>query len=328
MASVYIINYSDPSKPVFPVLPGTTDNSTSLRLPGHGVTSYGETIDEDLLHLLENFASPTSPVNPIEGQLWFDAAEEILKVWDATLLAWKYTGGILVGIVAPPTPVTGQLWYDTDISDDSGQFTVSQLKIWNGSAWVSVALNYVLKTGDTMSGNLAMGTNKITGLGDATVATDAMNQQASDARYVNISGDTMTGVLVLDADPTLALHAATKQYVDLMRVYDITGGTIGKPKNSTLVMNFVAVRAFTLPIDFVGSLAQAGIVGTAPSTFDIIKNGGSIGSLFFNTGSGTGVFTVALTQNIVAGDYLTVVAPATVDTTLADIRFTLKGTLV
>jgi hypothetical protein len=35
-----------------------------------------------------------------------------------------------------------------------------------------------------------------------------------DATYVNISGDTMTNFLSLHADPTSAMHAATKQYVD------------------------------------------------------------------------------------------------------------------
>ena len=39
---------------------------------------------------------------------------------------------------------------------------------------------------------------------------------AFDDRFVNISGDTMTGLLTLSADPTAALHAATKQYVDLL----------------------------------------------------------------------------------------------------------------
>jgi len=35
-----------------------------------------------------------------------------------------------------------------------------------------------------------------------------------DSRYVNTSGDTMTGFLTLHADPSSSLHAATKQYVD------------------------------------------------------------------------------------------------------------------
>jgi hypothetical protein len=36
----------------------------------------------------------------------------------------------------------------------------------------------------------------------------------SDNRFANVAGDTMTGYLTLHADPSNALHAATKQYVD------------------------------------------------------------------------------------------------------------------
>jgi hypothetical protein len=35
---------------------------------------------------------------------------------------------------------------------------------------------------------------------------------------VNVAGDTLTGLLTLSADPTLALHAATKGYVDTLVV--------------------------------------------------------------------------------------------------------------
>ena len=35
----------------------------------------------------------------------------------------------------------------------------------------------------------------------------------TDTRYVNITGDTMTGFLTLNADPTDAMHAATRQFV-------------------------------------------------------------------------------------------------------------------
>ena len=41
-----------------------------------------------------------------------------------------------------------------------------------------------------------------------------LDEASNDARYVNTSGDTMTGALTLPSDPTVALHAATKQYVD------------------------------------------------------------------------------------------------------------------
>lgn len=52
---------------------------------------------------------------------------------------------------------------------------------------------------------------------DPTNALHAATKQyvdAQDGTKVSKSGDTMTGALVLPADPTLALQAATKQYVD------------------------------------------------------------------------------------------------------------------
>jgi hypothetical protein len=46
----------------------------------------------------------------------------------------------------------------------------------------------------------------------------------SGSAFVAKAGDTMTGPLVLPADPTVALQAATKQYVDGKRVrYDVAG---------------------------------------------------------------------------------------------------------
>jgi hypothetical protein len=46
----------------------------------------------------------------------------------------------------------------------------------------------------------------------------------ADARYINTAGDTLTGALVLAADPTAALEAATKQYVDALAAR-LDGGT-------------------------------------------------------------------------------------------------------
>ena len=43
-----------------------------------------------------------------------------------------------------------------------------------------------------------------------------LDQAENDARYVNKFGDTMTGQLILNADPTLPLGASTKQYVDAL----------------------------------------------------------------------------------------------------------------
>lgn len=46
------------------------------------------------------------------------------------------------------------------------------------------------------------------------LSTNYYSKSGTDARYVQLSGSTMTGYLTLHADPTNALHAATKSYVD------------------------------------------------------------------------------------------------------------------
>jgi hypothetical protein len=49
---------------------------------------------------------------------------------------------------------------------------------------------------------------------DITALTPYLTSATAAATYVPIAGGSMTGYLTLNADPTTALHAATKQYVD------------------------------------------------------------------------------------------------------------------
>ena len=54
---------------------------------------------------------------------------------------------------------------------------------------------------------------------DITALAPYLTSATAAATYVPIAGGSMTGYLTLNADPTTALHAATKQYVD-----NLTGG--------------------------------------------------------------------------------------------------------
>jgi Chaperone of endosialidase len=56
-----------------------------------------------------------------------------------------------------------------------------------------------------------------------TLVNGKINQSVADGLYVNITGDAMTGALTLVSDPTGALEAATKQYVD-SKVIEAGGG--------------------------------------------------------------------------------------------------------
>ena len=75
--------------------------------------------------------------------------------------------------------------------------------------------------GGTMTGAIAMGTNKITGLGDPTAAQDAATKNYADTKFLALTGGTMTGSINMGSSPITTTHTptnaadlTTKTYVD------------------------------------------------------------------------------------------------------------------
>ena len=126
----YTVNFTDSeNKTPITVFDNTSSTDTSLTFPGRNVTGYGQIIAENFLALLENFASANEPVNPIEGQLWYDSTNGVLMIWDNT--NWKAASGIQKGPTEPAIPESkvGELWVDT---------TNQQLRIFTGTRWILV----------------------------------------------------------------------------------------------------------------------------------------------------------------------------------------------
>jgi hypothetical protein len=79
---------------VLTTVPDGTINttSTSIGLPGRNYAGYGQTLDTNFVHQLENFADTTPPANPIRGQLWYNTNNSTLYVCptdgEANALAW------------------------------------------------------------------------------------------------------------------------------------------------------------------------------------------------------------------------------------------------
>ena len=110
-------------------------DDTSLQLPGQNLPNYGQIVNENFLHLLENFANNVAPSNPVEGQLWYDTTTGVdqLKVYDGT--NWIAAGGIKKAISEPEAAISiiGDLWVDT---------TNQQVYLYSGSGWVLVGPDY------------------------------------------------------------------------------------------------------------------------------------------------------------------------------------------
>lgn len=110
---------------------------------------------------------------------------------------------------------------------------------------------------------------------------------------------------------------------DLIRLAVFVGG---QPDAGELVMQYGVTDNISFPAGLAGSVAFPGTPAAATATFDIFKNGDSIGSITF---APSPLVSVAFpTQiNCVPGDIITLTAPASVDASLSDVSFSLVATL-
>ena len=109
------------------VADGHTDNSTNLTLPGPNYVGYGQTLNENLIYLLENFASGSTfaPNKPVIGQLWYDTTNQILNVFTVDQV-WSSVNGITTASSQPATARTGDIWFNQNTNQlflyDDGTF--------------------------------------------------------------------------------------------------------------------------------------------------------------------------------------------------------------
>jgi len=96
------------------VLDGTVDQlTTDLTLIGKNATAYGLSLNDNFVHLLENFANTTQPNNPLMGQLWFDTSTKKLKVYDSDSQSFNVAGGTTVSTTPPSSLSAGDFWVDS-----------------------------------------------------------------------------------------------------------------------------------------------------------------------------------------------------------------------
>jgi hypothetical protein len=128
----YTILYSDPSKFNSPIVvqDNTKYNSVGtggLTLVGRNYPGYGQAVAENFIHILENSSSPVPPINPIEGQLWFDTSDPTskkLRINDgaANTTNWRPINGLYQQATQPTQATVGDIWVD---------ITESRLYVYN-----------------------------------------------------------------------------------------------------------------------------------------------------------------------------------------------------
>ena len=132
----YSVEFTDLiNKGVITVEDNGTNEETSISLMGRNLQDFGEILNENLLHILENFANASSPGNPVEGQLWYDTTTGVdqLKLYDGA--QWVSAGGLKKASSEPEASAStvGDIWVDT---------ANSQVYVYTGSGYILVGPDY------------------------------------------------------------------------------------------------------------------------------------------------------------------------------------------
>jgi hypothetical protein len=182
--SNYTVKFSDQNKNPIEVVSQTKNDETSLSLIGRNYPGYGQSIAENFLHLLENFANTIQPHDPIEGQMWFDTSEYKLKVFDTG--TWRPTNGVFQDVKEPQNRKTGDIWVNTD---------AQILYIFNGVDWTQI--------GPSFSSSLRTGSYPEQLLGTDGATYDVILMYLNDYVLEIISKDTFRPVQLIEGFDTI-----------------------------------------------------------------------------------------------------------------------------
>jgi hypothetical protein len=127
----YQINKTDGTI-ISSVADGQVDTlSTDLTLIGKNYSGFGEALNENFIKLLENFSSTQAPTYPLRGQVWFDTAENKLKVYNGS--DFIPVSSATISSTQPDTLSIGDLWWDN---------VAAQLYFFDGTDAVLLAPAY------------------------------------------------------------------------------------------------------------------------------------------------------------------------------------------
>tara|TARA_R110000868_G_scaffold362744_2_gene624988 strand:+ start:4131 stop:5927 length:1797 start_codon:yes stop_codon:yes gene_type:complete len=252
---------------------GTVNQASSMTLVGKNYAGYGQFLDDNFIHLLENSANTTAPAAPLTGQLWWDSTNTLLKVYSGT--AWKVISGATSSSTAPSPAVQGDLWYDT---------TNQQLKVCSVAPSTFIVVGPAYSSIEGQSGAIPLT------IGDGTTGYVVTGLYAA--------GD-LVGIISKVADFTPAGNSSAYVGLGFPKIYKgftvwnvgNSSGNISNPANITLAVAGSVVETVASTGVFVTGLVSATGNITAPNF---------VGNVIPPAGG-----SVSTTGNITGGNLLT-----------------------
>lgn len=280
---------------------GTIDTTTDLTLIGKNYSGYGELLNENFVKILENFSNSSQPASPVEGQIWWDSSNDLLKVYNGT--TFKVISGSTSSASQPSGAIAGDLWFDS---------ANQQLYVYNGASWVLIGPSFT----------------SVTGTSGAVVETVADNLGSNHVVVKFYANETVVGIVSKDATftPQSAISGFATVAPGFQLSTAVTGATFkGDATNAQLLDNLDSTQFLRSDTNdtTTGILTVANdsgvIVGadndltlTVSGANALISNATSDGDILVRVNKSVGGVTTALTVDGATG-YITVTNPANGD---------------
>jgi len=248
--------------------------STSLGLPGRNYAGYGQQLDTNFVHQLENFAASTPPANPLRGQLWYDVNNSVLKLC--------------------PTDGTSNAnaWITIAVSSGTSTTTFGSVNVTgNLTANNVIAVNGLY--GDTITVRLATVTSLAT-IANANITTaniGTLNTAVINAGIANTSTGALTGTWTANGGASGNTFIVTNG--NLVAVTGIKTDNYyyanGSPFNPTGTYTNANVSDYLTGansvIQFTGNIAPGKVTTTNITTGSNVTSGTMTGNFTLTAGS-------------------------------------------
>lgn len=245
----YIINKTN-GEPLLTLNDSTLNTTTSVGLMGKNYVGYGETQNENFLHLLENFANTSAPVRPLEGQSWYDTSSKTLNI---------YTGATWV-------PVNSAIVSE---SEPASQTSENSSAIGNGVIWFKTSTKQLFLYNDG-TWNL-IGPNGIEGFGITDIKSQLLQDTGAVGRpvLVAIVDDVPVAIFskdlfVISESTPVAGFGQVNAGITLSVSSSVTGNLVGNSSTASRLQNSRTINgiAFNGTSDIVITSATSGLLNS------------------------------------------------------------------
>lgn len=198
------VEFSNLSKPPLFLIDGEYNFNTCLTLFGKNVSNFGPSFWTNILRKLENYSNATAPENPLEGQLWYDSQNNVMKInvgknydtpsWVAVSHDEISTDGLLLksgGTLHNSLEISG------DIKDDNQAATVDYTNNHSTVAFTGVSSKYQYNVTGFNNFITLNGVAKSSDMIDGKIVINLPKVMKNDSYTVTLSSSTTNNVTTI-----------------------------------------------------------------------------------------------------------------------------------